>query len=165
MTSTSRLEPEKSQESNQRKNDITGEEAREPHNVAQEMVSPNGAEGRNLCKPKTTMIPKVILDDPQTQLYRDQIKTHALICKFMGLWPTERTLHNWIKYQWKPRGEVDLNLGSKGFFTTFFMNPKDRDKIFERGGAYFHASVGLYMLPWKENLLGMCYILCTCSSG
>jgi hypothetical protein len=62
---------------------------------------------------------------------------HALIFNFMGLWPTERTLHNWIKYHWKPSGEVELHLGSKGFFTTIFMNLEDRDKIFE-GGAYFH---------------------------
>jgi hypothetical protein len=62
-----------------------GEEARETQNVAQETTSPNGAEGHNPCKPKTTMIPKVILDDPQTQLYRDQMKMHALICNFMGL--------------------------------------------------------------------------------
>jgi hypothetical protein len=51
-----------------------GEEARENQNVAQETVSPNGAEGCNPCKPKTTMIPKVILEYPQTQLYRDQMK-------------------------------------------------------------------------------------------
>jgi hypothetical protein len=68
----------------------------------------------------------------------------------MGLWPTERTLCNWIKYQWKPSGEVELHLGSKGFFTTVFMNLEDRDKVFD-GGAYFHASAGLYMWPWKEN--------------
>ena len=94
MSSTSRLEPKKSHESNQRKRDNMGEEARETQNVVQEMTSPNGAEGHNPCKPKTTMIPTVILEDPQTQLYRDQMKTHALICKFMGLWPTERTLCN-----------------------------------------------------------------------
>jgi hypothetical protein len=44
---------------------------------------------------------------------------------------------------------VDLHLGSKGFFTVVFMNLEDRDKVFE-GGPYFHASVGLYMRPWKE---------------
>ena len=71
MTITSRSVPEKSQESNQRKRDGMGEEARETQNAAQETTSPNGAEGRNPCKPKTTMIPKVILDDLQTQLYRD----------------------------------------------------------------------------------------------
>jgi hypothetical protein len=88
MTSTSGSDPEKSQERNQGKNDCMGEEARETQNVVQETMRPNGAEGRNPCKPKTTMIPKVILEDLQTQLYRDQMKTHALICKFMGLWPT-----------------------------------------------------------------------------
>ena len=62
----------------------------------------------------------------------------------------ERTLRNWIKYQWNPSGEVELHLGSKGFFTAVFMNLEDRDKVFE-GGAYFHASAGLYMRPWKEN--------------
>jgi hypothetical protein len=45
---------------------------------------------------------------------------------------------------------VEIHLGSKGFFTTIFMNLEDRDRFFE-GGPYFHASAGLYMRPWKEN--------------
>jgi hypothetical protein len=97
------------------------------------------------------MTPKVILEDPQMKLYRNQMKTHPLICKFMGLWPTERTLHNWIKYHWKPNGEVELHLGSKCFFTIVFMNLEDRDRVF-KGGPYFHASIGLYMQPSKEKL-------------
>jgi hypothetical protein len=117
----------------------------------QERANPNGVEGCNPCKPKTTLIPKVILEYPQTQLFQDQMKIHALIFKFIGLWPTERTLSNWIKYQWKPSGEVELHLGSKGFFTTMFMNLEDKDKVFE-GGPYFHASTKLYMRPWKEKL-------------
>jgi hypothetical protein len=96
------------------------------------------------------MIPRVILEDPRTQIYWDQMKTHALIFKCMGLWPTERTLHNWIKYQWKPSGEVELHLGSKVFFASVFMNLENIDKVFE-GGAYFHASTGLYMRMWKEK--------------
>ena len=48
-----------------------GEEAKETQKVAQEPMNPNGEDGRNPCKPKTTVIPKVILEDPQTQLYRD----------------------------------------------------------------------------------------------
>jgi hypothetical protein len=107
-------------------------------------------EGHNPCKPKTTMIPKVILEDPQMQLYRDQMKTHALIWKFMGLCPTEITLCNWIKNHWKPNGEVELHLGLKGFFKEIFTNLEDRDRVFEEG-PYFHASAGLYMQPWKEN--------------
>jgi hypothetical protein len=126
------------------------EEARETQSETQDIAKTNQAEGRNPCKPKTTMIPKVILEDLQTQLYMDQMKAHALICNFMGLWPTKRTLCNWIKYHWKPNGEVELQLGSKGFFTTVFINMEDRDRVFE-GGPYFHALASLYMQPWKEN--------------
>jgi hypothetical protein len=125
-----------------------GEGAREAQNDAQETANPNGVDGRNSCKPKTTLIPKVIMEDPQMQLFQDQMKTHALICKFMGLWPTEKTLRNWIKYYWKPSGEVELHLGSKGFFTLVFMNLEDMDKVFE-GGPYFHALAGMYIHPWK----------------
>jgi hypothetical protein len=149
-TGTSGSNLGKRQERNQDKNESTGEEAKETQSEAQETAKANGTEGRNPCKPKTTMIPKVILENPQTQLYSDQMKTHALICKFMGLWPTKRTLRNWIKYHWKLNGEVELHLGSKGFFTAVFMNLGDRDRVF-KGGPYFHASAGLYMQPWKEN--------------
>jgi hypothetical protein len=150
LTGTSGSGSEKNQEGNQEKSDHMGEGAREAQNDVQATTNPSGAEGHNPCKPKTTLIPKVILEDPQTQLFQDQMKTHALICKFMGLWPTEKMLRNWIKYHWKPSGEVELHLGSKGFFTAVFMNLEDRDKVFE-GGAYFHASAGLYIRPWKEN--------------
>jgi hypothetical protein len=149
-TGTSGSDPGKHQERSRDKNETREEVAKETQKEAQETAKANGTEGRNPCKPKTTMIPKVVLEDPQTQLYRDQMKTHALICKFMGLWPTERTLRNWIKYHWKPNGEVELHLGSKGFFTTVFINLEDRDRVFE-GGPYFHASAGLYMQPWKEK--------------
>jgi hypothetical protein len=83
-----------------------GEKAREAQNGTQEIENPSGVGGHNLCKPKTTLITKFILEDPQTQLFQDHMKMHALICKFMGLWTKEKTLRNWIKYQWKPSGEV-----------------------------------------------------------
>jgi hypothetical protein len=92
----------------------------------------------------------VVLEDPQMQLYKYQMKVHVLICKSMGLWPTKKALCNWIKYHWKPNGEVELHMGLKGFFTMVFINLEDRDKVFE-GGPYFHASTRLYMQPWKEN--------------
>jgi hypothetical protein len=91
---TSRSDPGKRQERIQNKNETTGEDTEETQNETQEIAKANGTEGRNPCKPKTTMIPKVILEDPQRKLYRDQMKMHALICKFMGLWLIERTLRN-----------------------------------------------------------------------
>jgi hypothetical protein len=79
VTSTSGSGPEKNRESNQEKRDRMGEESRETQNDAQEPANPNGVEGHNPCKPKTTLIPKVILEDPQMQLFWDQMKMHALI--------------------------------------------------------------------------------------
>jgi hypothetical protein len=161
MTDISGSDPEKGQERNQGKSECMGEEARETQSEAEDTAKPSEAEGRNPCKPKTTMIPKEILEDPQTQLYRDQMKTHALIYKLMGLWPTEITLCNWIKYHWKPNREVDLHLGLKGFFTAVFMNLEDRDRVFE-GGPYFHASARLYsdhgrkISPQKKRLSQWC---------
>ena len=120
------------------------EVTKENQNEKHETRKVNRMKERNPYKPKTTLIPKVVLEDPQAQLYMDQMKMHALICKFMGLWPIERTMRSWIKYHWKPNGEVELHLGSKGFFTVVFINLEDRDRVFE-GGPYFHASTRLYM--------------------
>jgi len=49
------------------------------------------------CKPKTDITPRVILNNPALQTYREHMGTHAIICKFMGLWPTEKALQSWIK--------------------------------------------------------------------
>lgn len=80
------------------------------------------------------------------------MSVHFVIWKFMGFWPSEKALCQWIKQVWKPRGDVQLHLGAKGFFIVVFANMEDKDRIFE-GGPYFYASGGLYMRPWKPNFL------------
>lgn len=80
------------------------------------------------------------------------MKTYAIICKFMGLWSTEKALKTWIKYHRKPKGSIELHLGSKGFFTMVFTSIEDKDRVFE-GGPYFYAATGLYMRPWKMNFV------------
>ena len=87
------------------------------------------------------------MNDPALQVHRDHMQTYAIICKFMGLWPTEKYLQTWIKYHWKPKGSIDLYLGSKGFFTMVFSNIEEKDRVFE-GGPYFFAAAGLYMRLW-----------------
>lgn len=77
---------------------------------------------------------------------------HAILCKFMGLWPIEQALCQWIKQHWNPKGDVKLHLRAKGFFTVVFTNLEDKDRIFD-GGPYFFASAGLYMRPWKANFV------------
>jgi hypothetical protein len=56
----------------------------------------------------------------------------------------------WIKARWKVKGRIDLELGSKGFFTTIFSDPSEREKVFEEG-PYFFNSVGLHMRYWTER--------------
>lgn len=50
------------------------------------------------CKPKAEISPKVVLNDLALRAHRDHMRTYAIICKFMGLWPTEKALQTWIKY-------------------------------------------------------------------
>jgi len=69
---------------------------------------------------------------------------HAVICKFMGIWPTEKALHVWIRNHWKPKGKINLHLGSKGFSTVVFTILEDKGIVFE-GGPYFYAAASLYM--------------------
>lgn len=62
----------------------------------------------------------------------------------------KKALHAWIRYQWKPKGQINLHLGSKGFFIVVFTSLEDKDKVFE-GGPCFYTTIGLYMRPWVMN--------------
>ena len=78
------------------------------------------------------------------------MKESALIGKFVGICPTEKTLVWWINTTWKPQGHYDLQLGAKGFFTIILFNEEDRMRILENG-PYFYNSMGLFLRPWKER--------------
>ena len=78
------------------------------------------------------------------------MRDHALIEKFVGIWPLEKALLWWINVTWKPLEQFNLHLGAKGFFTVIFLNLEDKNRIFERG-PYFFNSVGLFLRPWKEK--------------
>lgn len=64
-------------------------------------------------------------------------------------------MHVWIRSHWKQKGEINLHLGSKGFFTVVFTSLEGKDKVFE-GGPYFYATAGLYMWPWMMNFVPEC---------
>jgi len=70
----------------------------------------------------------------------------------MGLWIMEKALQAWIKIHWKPKGDIDLHLESKGFFTVVFTNIEDKDVVFE-GGPYFYATADFYIRPWMMNFV------------
>ncbi len=83
------------------------------------------------CKPKAEITPTVILNNPKLQAHREHMRMYAIICKFMGIWATKKALQSWMNYHWKPKGSIDLHLGSKGFFMVVFTNIEDKDRIFE----------------------------------
>ena len=72
-----------------------------------------------------------------------------LIGKFIGIWSKERDLVRWINRTWNPKGNYDLHLGSKGFFTIIFFTQEDQDRILE-GGPYLFFWVGLYLRQWNK---------------
>lgn len=61
------------------------------------------------------------------------MKDHALICKFMGIWPWEQDLVKWINKRWKLRGRVELRLKVKGYFMVIFSYMEDQKSFFENG--------------------------------
>jgi hypothetical protein len=63
---------------------------------------------------------------------------------------SEKSLMVWVKSRWKVKGEMDLKLGSKGFFTVIFPCTGNKDKIFDEG-PYFFNSVGLHLRYWMEG--------------
>ena len=48
------------------------------------------------------------------------------------------------------KGDVDLQLGSKGFFTTIFDSLEDRARVFDNG-SYYYGSAGFHMCYWTKK--------------
>jgi hypothetical protein len=91
--------------------------------------------------PPGTVAPKYVIKSTRVGEHTQFMKDHALIGKFLGLWPSEKDLTRWIKTWWNPKGDYELQLSSKGFFTVIFYNLEDKDRIFEND-PYFYNSVG-----------------------
>lgn len=76
------------------------------------------------------------------------MKYHAMICKFFGVWLSEKDLTRWIQQKWQPLGHIELKLGAKGFFIVIFSNLQDKERVFENGPYFYYA--GLFMRYWEE---------------
>ena len=99
------------------------------------------------CIPKAADRIKIDLPSHRINEHIQFMKDHALIGKFIGPWPTEKALQGWIKSKWKPKGQVTLQLGPKGFFIAIFHCLEDKTRIFEEG-PYFFNSASLYLRDW-----------------
>ena len=78
------------------------------------------------------------------------MQDYTLIGKFVWMQTSEKTLVWWINSTWKPKGDFNLQLGSKGVFTVSFLNLEDRNKVLDEG-PYLFYSVELFLRPWKEK--------------
>ena len=101
------------------------------------------------CIPQTTKTPQNEIQPSSLGNKIQFMKDHAIIDKFISTWPKERDLIKWIHQWWKPKGEVDLQLGLKGFFTTIFHSIEEKERVFENG-PYFYGTVGIHMKYWIE---------------
>ena len=102
------------------------------------------------CLPRAQKQPRYVIPCNKLEEYNCYMKDHAVICKFIGYWPSEKELYKWIDQRWRPRGHIDLKLGAKGFFTAIFTNLEDKDRVFEEG-PYFMNNAGLFMKYWEER--------------
>lgn len=73
------------------------------------------------CLPRAVKKPRFVIPENKLEEYRGYMKNHALICKFIGIWPSEKDLMKWIQEKWQPKGHIDLKLGAKGFFYSYFF--------------------------------------------
>jgi hypothetical protein len=96
------------------------------------------------CIPQMEKPSRYIISSTRVGEHTQFMQEHALIRKFLGLWLSEWDLNRWIKYWWNPKGNYEVQLSSKGFFTIILYNPKDRDRIFENG-PYFYNSAGIFL--------------------
>jgi hypothetical protein len=99
---------------------------------------------------KTSENPKYKVTSTEIGNYIQWMRDHALIRKFMGIWPLDKSLQLWINSRWKVKSQIDLQLGSKGFFIVVFSESRERDKVFEER-PYFFNLAGLHMCFWTER--------------
>ena len=83
------------------------------------------------CLPKAKEVPTLQIHVDDLRAHIQPMKDHALVKKFVHIWPSEKALSWWINVTWKPQGHYDLHLGAKGFFTVSFLNLEDKNRIFE----------------------------------
>jgi len=109
-----------------------------------------GSQKPGQCLPKSSEISEMTIKLEGLASHIQYMKDHALITKFVGIWPPEKALVWWVNNTWKAKGGYDLRLGVKCFFTIIFYNMEDKNRVFE-GGPYFYNSTCLYLTFWQKR--------------
>jgi hypothetical protein len=86
--------------------------------------------------PQSGKPPRYTISSTRVSEHTQFMKEHTLIGNFLGLWPSERDLMRWIIDWWNPKGDYEVQLNSKGFFSIILCSLEDKDRIFYNG-PYF----------------------------
>ena len=91
--------------------------------------SDQGFEGRNprQCTPRSTQLHSMQIKSDKLRDRIQYMNDHTQIGTFVVIFPFEKALIWWIKSTWKPRGNFNLHLGSKGLFIVSFINLEYRN--------------------------------------
>ena len=93
-----------------------------------EETNNQGTRRTGQCVLKSKTVTRLQIKSERVREDIQYMKERVLIGKFVGTWPTEKTLVWWINTMWKPQGHYNLQLGAKGFFTIIFFNEEDKTK-------------------------------------
>ena len=55
------------------------------------------AQMKGKCLPRAVKKPRFVIPENKLEEYRGYMKNHALICKLIGIWPSEKELLKWIQ--------------------------------------------------------------------
>jgi len=112
---------------------------------------PPSAQQQKFIK-KKDCIPTVALLEEETCRSALNLVDRGLIGQFTGLWPSPKSVEDWIKRNWTPliKEGIKSYFVGKGFFVFVFESAEDRSLIF-RNGPYFMGPQGLYLNKWSPD--------------
>ena len=101
---------------------------------------------------KLDAIPEIVLPEEKPIKIALTLAERGLVGQFMGLWPSTRTIDDWIQRNWRPhlKHSVTCYPVGRGFYIFEFISKDDQDLIF-RNGPYFMGSQGLYLNRWTPD--------------
>ena len=83
---------------------------------------------------KVDAVPEITLPEEPSIKIALALAIIGLVGQFMGLWPSPKTMDDWIQRNWRPhlKHSVTCYPVGRGFFVFEFISKEDRDLIFRR---------------------------------
>lgn len=114
------------------------------------MDGPSPSVGERRFAKRVDFIPNLDLEHSMANQHSIILLERDLVGKFLVLWPSPRTVVEWISKNW-PKQDPSTFYCGKGFFVFLFKTIEDRDHIF-RSGPYFIGFQGVVSSPLDPRL-------------